>query len=226
VGWVEHSEILEVGEKFIQQMKNSGYGQKQTREITVSGLKGWKNKIKRRAKEGKGFYRTAKSTLKTRVKKKLLEKETWYKQPKRKHQEDDSDLEEEEERKQQGKGKKRKKITQEETQHENETEQRNKVKAAMFVPFTVGSGLAKQLRETEYKMEEMTGHRLKIEERAGIRLEDMLTSSNPWKGKDCERPGCLLYKTKQHTGKLLKQECDKRNLVYETICMTCQRREI
>ena len=56
----------------------------------VGGIKGWKNKIRRREKEGKGFYREGKGTLKQRVTKKLLEKETWYKQKRR----DDDDDEE------------------------------------------------------------------------------------------------------------------------------------
>ena len=47
----------------------------------------------------------------------------------------------------------------------------NKVKAAMFVPHTHNSGLAKNLREIEYNMEGMTGNRLTIVEKAGIKLE-------------------------------------------------------
>ena len=78
-GWVEMSEVLEIIEKFIQQLKNSGYGIKQSREITVCGIKGWKSKIKNREKDGKGFYREGKSTLKARVRKKLTERENWFK---------------------------------------------------------------------------------------------------------------------------------------------------
>ena len=77
---IEKAEITEVIEKFIKQMKTSGYGLKQTREITISGIKGWKGKIKRREKEGKGFYREGKTTLKARVRKKLVEKENWYRE--------------------------------------------------------------------------------------------------------------------------------------------------
>ena len=48
----------------------------------MCGLKGMRNKILRRKKSGEKFYRTAKSSLKRRVKKKLTEKTNWYKKGK------------------------------------------------------------------------------------------------------------------------------------------------
>ena len=99
------------------------------------------------------------------------------------------------------------------------------VKAAMFVPYTPHSKLASELRDLEFEMEKIIGYRLKIVERSGDKLEDLLTSSNPWKGKICERPDCMLCETKMRTNKNLKQECNKRNLVYETKCQTCYDRD-
>ena len=93
----------------------------------------------------------------------------------------------------------------------------------MFVPYTPHSTLAMELRDLEYGL---VGHRLKIVERAGDKLQDLLTSSNPWKGKLCERQDCMLCETKVRTNKNLKQECNKRNLVYETKCQTCEDREV
>ena len=78
--YVEKEEILKVIEVFIQEMKSSGYTREQSREIVIGGIKGWKRKVERRKKEGLGFYRLAKSTLPTRVRKKLMERETWYKE--------------------------------------------------------------------------------------------------------------------------------------------------
>ena len=72
----ETSNIMEV---FTQQLKSSGYSRKTTREIVVSGTVGWKRKIKRRAEDGTDFYRSAKSTLAGRCRKKLLEKVTFTK---------------------------------------------------------------------------------------------------------------------------------------------------
>ena len=91
----------------------------------------------------------------------------------------------------------------------------------MFVPYTVGSTLAKRMREAENNMQEMTGFRIKIVERSGTKLEDLLVKADPWKGKDCEREKCLLCLTKKRTGKYTSQDCTRRNIVYETWCMTC-----
>ena len=40
IGRVDHSEVLEIIEKFIKQLKNSGYGNKQSRDLVVGGIKG------------------------------------------------------------------------------------------------------------------------------------------------------------------------------------------
>ena len=53
------------------------------------------------------------------------------------------------------------------------------VKAVMFIPYTTGSRLAKNLREAEEKLGSLTGYRLKMVEKAGDKLEDLLTKSNP-----------------------------------------------
>ena len=95
----------------------------------------------------------------------------------------------------------------------------------MFCPATPHSILAKELRELEYGLEKIMGYRLKIVERAGTKLQDLLTSSNPWKGELCERKDCMLCDSKTRSGKNLKQECTRRNLVYETRCHTCEEKE-
>ena len=95
----------------------------------------------------------------------------------------------------------------------------------MFVPFTPGSELAKRLRENEEKMTKFSKHKIKIVERAGVQLQNLLTRSNPWKGHDCTRDNCLLCFTKNKTEKNMTQECHKRNIVYETRCLTCEQLE-
>ena len=63
-------------------------------------------------------------------------------------------------------------------------------------------------------------------ERTGRTLESMLTTSNPWRGRDCEREACLACDTKERTGKDKTQDCSRRNLVYETWCLRCEDIEI
>ena len=60
------------------------------------------------------------------------------------------------------------------------------VKAVVFVPHTIGSKLAMNLREKELELEHLTGYRLKVVERAGLRLENILVQTDPWAGQDCE----------------------------------------
>ena len=91
----------------------------------------------------------------------------------------------------------------------------------MFVPYTEGSELAKRLRDAEEKLYTMTGYRLKIVERAGTKLEEILHKADPWQGQDCGREKCLLCITKKRTGKYLSQDCYRRSLIYETWCDTC-----
>ena len=98
----------------------------------------------------------------------------------------------------------------------------NPVKGVLFVPHTPGSVLAKELRENEEKLFQLTGWKVKVVERSGTTLQDALTSSNPWKGEICERENCLICLTKSQTGKGMSQDCKKRNLVYETWCRTCE----
>ena len=80
------------------------------------------------------------------------------------------------------------------------------------------------LGENEEEMYKVTGYKMKIVERAGKSLINMLTKSNPWGGNDCGRRGCLLCTTKAATGKNLTQSCSKRSLVYETWCADCLKR--
>ena len=95
----------------------------------------------------------------------------------------------------------------------------------MFVPFTPGSELARLLRENEEKLVKLTGCKVKIVERTGIKIQELLTKSNPWKGHDCERQNCLLCFTKLRTEKRTTQDCHQRNVVYQTTCLDCQERE-
>ena len=67
----------------------------------------------------------------------------------------------------------------------------------MFVPYTRGSGLAKQVGDAEEKMESRTGYKIKIVERSGTTLMDILHKSKPWKGMDCGQEGCMLCWTMQ-----------------------------
>ena len=203
--------------QYTKELKNSEYPFKTAREIVISGIRGLKTKYKLREMKNQEFYREAQSTARQRAMKKLVSKETWYKKPESQ-------------------------IPQQELGHnfkscglpggpralgpspknKNRHDQESKIKSVMFVPFTPGSSLAKLLRNNEEKLVTLTGSKVKIVERTGTQLQDLLTRSNPWKGYDCERENCLLCYTKQRTEKHKSQDCHQRNVVYETRCLDCQ----
>ena len=100
-----------------------------------------------------------------------------------------------------------------------------RIVAVMFIPYTPGPELAKKLRENEENFSKITQNKIKIVERTGTKLVDLLTKADPWKGADCQRENCLLCLTKMKTEKNKTQDCHKRNVVYETRCLTCERKE-
>ena len=67
---------------------------------------------------------------------------------------------------------------------------------------------------------------VKVVEKVGTKIIDMVHKTNPWMGEDCERGGCLHCKTKAKTGKLTIHCCKKRNVVYETWCISCEEKAI
>ena len=71
---VVSEEMESVVEHYVSQLKNSGYNRKQSREVVICGIVGWRRKMERRAKAGKNQYLEAKETLEQRTKDKLLEK--------------------------------------------------------------------------------------------------------------------------------------------------------
>ena len=95
----------------------------------------------------------------------------------------------------------------------------------MFVPYTSHSELATRLKANEEKMEGMTGYRMKVVEKGGNKLVDLLNKANPWASQECGRNRCMLCTTKKKEGKKNRQDCMKRNCVYETYCMTCTQRQ-
>ena len=59
-----------------------------------------------------------------------------------------------------------------------------------------------------------TGWRIKIVERAGTKIMDILHKSDPWQGEDCERDKCSLCSMKIILGKPDRQDWKKRCIVY------------
>ena len=215
-------EYMKVIEQFTQELKNSEFQFPTAREIVISGIRGLVTRNKRREQKNQPIYRTARITAHQRAHKKLVAKENWYREP-----EENSTAPSVEARITScpGSGKSRSLFSQTRKTKEHENNEKPKIKSVMFVPFTPGSQLAKNLRVNEEHLSKVSNNKIKIVERTGTKLVDLLTRSNPWKGADCERENCLICFTKQRTEKNKTQDCHQRNIVYETRCLTCQEKE-
>ena len=77
------------------------------------------------------------------------------------------------------------------------------VLSVMFVQRTKDGSLVDALRKEEQQISEKAGYRVKLVEKAGTKLSQLLTRSDPFGGGDCERPDCLPCGSKAETGKML-----------------------
>ena len=93
------------------------------------------------------------------------------------------------------------------------------IRGVFFVPHTENSELAKRIRERLKFFEELSNIRVKIVERTGEKIENILHNSNPWESVNCNREDCMFCGCgdEKMTGK-----CKKRNVVYETECLICK----
>ena len=238
---VDNEQRIQIVDHFTRQLKNSGYQRQQISEIVVSSLTGWLKKEERLKEAGKRF-RSAEETLSERLKNKLLEVNSWYKD---KVVVEDDDLHKEKDRflwedkpdsmpKALGssvgnwrKGAEARKRRLEELKEVIEDGKgiletaKNKVQGVVFVQHTEYSRLAQNIREKLKLLKVLGSFKIKLVERTGDTLVDLLHKSNSWANEDCLRDDCLVCKLTQYGSK--KGSCRKRNITYETFCITCER---
>ena len=90
------------------------------------------------------------------------------------------------------------------------------VEGVLYVPFTPQSSLKKTVQQGE---EEWRGHplagRIRVEERLGPSISQLLCNPTPWRKEHCGRAGCPPCETT--TGK-----CKARNVIYKVECTQCK----
>ena len=98
----------------------------------------------------------------------------------------------------------------------------------LFVTPTPGGVLAKELRKREEEMNRNNPERIKIEEKGGLKIKDILTSKDPFKKSKCIQKSCPLCTDSQNVGTnpKVKIPCNTNNVGYRWSCMTCQERKI
>ena len=207
---MEQEEKNNIVNHFTQQLVNSGYTWSQIREIVTCSLKGTIKKELRRKELNLKKYRTSEESLQSRIKRKLIENTEWYKNYDKDETENGETLETNELktwkqwREKKGRGKRISK------KGEKVHATTDPIQGVMFIAHTEGSELAKRVRRKLENFEEISRIRVKIVERVGSKLEDLLHKSNPWDNLPCERADCELCKggEEKQWGK-----CKKRNLV-------------
>ena len=87
--------------------------------------------------------------------------------------------------------------------------------------YTKNGELASELRKVVQELRPWTRINLKVVERSGQKLQDLLCRSNPWESSDCNRENCLTCKSSAKNSKNPYKSCFKRSVVYETWCNSC-----
>ena len=193
---------------------NSNYDWKKFNEIITSAIKGYERKEMKRKEKGQKKFRKAAQTLRTRIQNQLMEKTTWFK-PKKDKEKEKGTL----------KTFKENKCTKGNKWKENKSEKEKVTPlAVMYVPFTHGSKLAKEIRKVVEELRPYTQISLKIVKRSGHKIVDSLHRSNPWENSMCERTGCFNCSISQKDQKSKFKSCKRRSIIYQTWCETCRLR--
>ena len=183
-------------------MLASGYSPEQTKDIVVAGLTGYERKLKKSKEEKKDLHRSAAGSLQSRIKKKLLGRQTWY-------------LDKEKSNAKLGKNSFKKSVKRK-LKNKFERDSSPKTVTVMFVFQTPNGELAKRLQSVENDIAKITGKRVKIVERSGTMMRRLLHKSNPWAGAKCGRDNCLSCLNGPDN-----QDCFVKNILYEVKCLDC-----
>ena len=86
----------------------------------------------------------------------------------------------------------------------------------LFIPFTPGSQLAKQLKEAEERSSADRKIRFRFVERAGTSLKSILQKSDPWAGGKCESSDCFPCRGEKGG------DCRRNNVTFQIVCEMCE----
>ena len=98
----------------------------------------------------------------------------------------------------------------------------NKYKSVLFVPPTPGGILARELKIREEELNRNSQERIKIVEKGGIKVENILTKKDPFVKEKCSEKLCPICKTDTQKMNIL---CNPNNVVYRWTCCTCWNRD-
>ena len=211
-------EKITIVDHYTQQLVNSGYSGEQIRDIVESSLKGVIRKEENRKNTIRRF-KSASETLEKRNFKKLTEATTWYRDIDNESEEKQNALERRKGKESSWNGWRKFNRRRKRNRGEMDIEGKSKIMSVLFVQHTPKSELAKKIREKLESMEKLCSLKFKIVEKTGSKLEELLHKSDSWSDRDCERQDCLVCSSASEEEK--RGMCRRRNVVYETYCITC-----
>ena len=188
--------------EFMKKMKRSGYSAKVRRNVALAGLKGYMNMVRTEAEGGRKVNRPRWEGARTRRYKKLGAKSNWFKKSK-KSKNDSREF---------SGGPKKCGRRVEGAEAEIET--------VMFVPHTPGGELARLLQEADDLFIKGKGiGRVRMVERGGTTLKDILCRTNPWATDGCGR-GDSCFPCRGEGGR--GGNCQREGVVYKITCQECK----
>ena len=199
VGKKRRADILT---KFLVKMKRSGYDARTIRKVLVAGMTGYVRMVEAEDAGQRKINRPRWEGAITRRYKKIGAKANWFRKSKKsgacKLPGPTSGKS--------GKAANRARGKDEESD----------VESILFVPHTPGGLLAKMMQEEEELFRKgTTMKRVKMIERGGTALIDILSRKNPWAREGCDRTDCLPCMGERGKG----ENCQQENVVY---CISCQ----
>ena len=87
-----------------------------------------------------------------------------------------------------------------------------------FVERTPGGTLLERIKTIEHDLSKVSRRKVKVVEKSGMKLQDILTMSDPWGDAPCERQDCLMCQG----GDRETSRCRTRNVVYTNTCLICK----
>ena len=111
----------------------------------------------------------------------------------------------------------------------NSERSKTQYKSVLFVTPTPGGVLARELQQREEELNKNTSERIKIVEKGGFKIKDILGSKNPFKKLNCAEKTCPLCNTSENIdihAEEVKITCSTNNVGYRWLCVTCQERNI
>ena len=98
----------------------------------------------------------------------------------------------------------------------------------MFVTPTPGMVLVKALQKREEELNKNRKERVKMVEKGGLKIKDILGSKNPFKKSKCEQKTCPLCTPSELVeidSKEIKIPCNTNNVGYRWGCVTCKKND-